>query len=182
MPISASEALRLLNLGYRQMQLDFRRFAPDLFRGARQSLTSDASGYIYLPTTVYEVEGIWLQSNTDQELEKIDKRQMYQLTGWYHDGVNTTAGGDVQKRKIMLRNNGAVYASTAVYVEVTYEYADLSAVADPPYPFTGKGYQNMLTEIQTFFYYMEQGKEHAKDAEKHWNVYQHFLKEARKDM
>lgn len=181
MPLSSSDELRLLNLAYRQMQLDFRRFAPDLFRGTTLSLTTDASGYIYLPVTTYEVETIAQQSDPKYTPEKIQKKEKYVGSGWYHDGVQTS-GDNAGKRRIAFRKEGAAWTSYAVYVDVLVEYPDLIATSAAAYPFVQSGYLDMLTELQAFFYFLEQGKEHAKDMEKHWQIYQHFLKQARLDL
>ena len=182
MALSDADKLRLLNLAYNQMQSDFRRFMPAMFRGAAQALTSDASGYIYLPTTAMEVE-LLIVTSSENQIEPMAKELKYVGTGWYEDGVQTS-GAEAGKRRIMLRNEGAAWTSLAVTVDILVEYAELTALSgsgSTPYPFTAQKYRNMLTELQAFMLHMEGGKESAKEAEKHWNVYQFFLKECKKD-
>lgn len=180
MSVTPADQLRLLNLAYRQMQADFKKFAPELFRADALSLTADSEGFIYLPTNSFEVEML-VMSSGQGELGPMNKRDKYQATGWYHDGIETTAGANLGKRRIMIRKSGAAWANLAVLVDVLTEYDDLTDLNGTPHPFTQNRYLNMLTELQTFFFHMEGGKEVAKEAEKHWNVYQHFLAQARKD-
>lgn len=176
MPLSDADKLRLLNLAYNQMQQDFKHFVPDLFRGDAQSLTSDASGYIYLPTNSFEVEKLVMASG-NTPLPFMSKQNKYQGTGWYFDGVRTSDG----KRRVMLRQDGAAWTSLATTVDILIEYAELTAVSDTPHPFVQQRYRNMLTELQAFMLHMEGGKESAGEATKHWNVYQFLLGQARKD-
>ena len=177
MPLSDAEKLRLLNLAYNQMQADFKRIVPDLFRGDTQSLTSDASGYIFLPTNSFEVELIVRSSNND-EIEPIDKAIKYRATGWYHDGIDTATNF---KKRVMLRYDGAAWASLAVKVDILIEYPELTAIDATPYPFVQQRYLNMLTELQAFMLHMEGGKESKAEAEKHWNMYQFLLGQTKKD-
>lgn len=182
MPLTDAEKLRILNLAYNQMQADFKRFMPDLFRGTAQALTTDASGYIYLPTTAMEVE-LLVKTTGNDPIEPMSKELKYLATGWYEDGVQTT-GGEAGKRRIMIRNEGAVWASLGVTVDILVEYAELTALSgsgSTPYPFVAQRYRNMLTELQAFMLHMEGGKESAGEAEKHWNVYRFFLEQAKKD-
>lgn len=162
------------------MQADFKRILPDLFRAGELELTTDASGYIYLPSNSFEVELIVKTSNKDP-LEAMDKKIKFAGTGWYHDGVQTT-GDDAGKRRIMVRKAGAAWASLGITIDYLIEYAELTDLEGTPYPFVQQRYRNMLTELQAFMLHMEGGKEGAKEAEKHWNVYQFFLKQAAKDM
>jgi hypothetical protein len=177
MALTPADELRLLNLAYIQMQTDVRPILPELFRGAAQSLTADASGIIFLPTTVFHVESIVKTSSTQEMLEPMSKELKYLATGWYHDGVHTTADADVGKRKIAIRKDGAAWASLAVTVENLVEFAVLTDLNGTPFPFVQQRYRNMLTELQAFMMHMEGGKETAKEAEKHWNAYQFFLKQ-----
>ena len=177
MPQTDAEKLRLLNLAYIHMQADFKRILPDLFRGPQQSLTSDASGYIYLATNTSEIELI-VKSSGNIPIEHIDKNLKYVGTGWYEDGIDTTTNF---KRQIMLRYAGAAWTSLAVKVDTLIEYPELSALSDTPYPFVQNKYINMLTELQAFMYHMEGGKENAKEAEKHWNMYQFLLAQVKRD-
>lgn len=180
MPLSAADKLRLLNLAYIQMQADVKHILPDLFRGAAQALTADSSGYIYLSTASFEVELLVLTSD-HRPIDPMSKSLKYQGTGWYFDGIHTTADSNVGKRQIMLRNAGAGWASVAVTVDCLVEYPELTATSDTPYPFVQQRYRNMLTELQAFMLHMEGGKESAKEAEKHWNAYQFFLAQVKKD-
>ena len=181
MTVNPTDDLRLLNLAYRQMQGDFKKFAPELFRGDTQSLTTDASGYIFLPLNSFDIELISQQSDAEDELEPIHKAQKYVATGWYFDGICSTVGTNLGKRRIMVRNAGAAWASLALYVDCLIEYDDLTATSASPVPFVQNRYLNMLTELQAFFFYLEKGKENAKDADKHWQIYSHFLKQASLD-
>lgn len=180
MPLTPADKLRLLNLAYNQMQADFKRIFPSLFRGDAQALTTDASGYIYLPTNSFEIELLVITSS-GKHLDPLDKVHKYEGTGWYHDGINQTAGDNLGKRRIMIRKTGAVWASLAVTVDILIEFPELTALDGTPYPFVQNRYINMLTELQAFMMYMEGGKETAKNAEKHWNMYQFLLKQARLD-
>lgn len=179
MPISDAEKLRLLNLAYNQMQADVKRILPDLFRGDTQSLTTDASGYIYLPTNAFEVEVIVLTSSKEP-LDPLPKTNKYRGTGWYHDGMQTSGDG-IGKRRIMVRNGGNAHTSLALSVDILIEYPELTALDGIPYPFVQQRYMNMLTELQAFMYAMEGGKEAAATAEKHWNMYQFLLGQLKKD-
>lgn len=180
MPLSTTDQLRLLNLAYNQMQGDFKRILPELFRGDAQSLTTDTSGWIYLPSNAFEVELLTITSSSDP-LEPIAKEMRFLRSGWYHDGVQTS-GGNAGKRRIMVRNVGAAWANLALTVDILIEYPELTSVSGTPYPFVQQRYLNMLTELQTFMLYMEGGKESAGEATRHWNVYQFLLDQVRKDM
>lgn len=179
MPISDAEKLRLLNLAYNQMQADVKRILPDLFRGDAQALTTDASGYIYLPTNAFEVE-VLVKTSGKLPIDPISKTLKYQATGWYDDGMQTSGDG-IGKRRIMFRNAGAAHASLAVTVDILIEYPELTALDSIPYPFVQQRYLNMLTELQAFMFAMEGGKEAAGTAEKHWNMYQFLLGQLKKD-
>lgn len=180
MSLTDAEKLRLLNLAYNQMQADFKRFMPDLFRGASQSLTSDSSGYIYLSAASFEVEVI-VRTSDSIPLDPMSKQMKYRGTGWYFDGIHTTVDSNAGKRQIMLRQDGAAWTSLGVTVDTLVEYPELTAVTDTPHPFVQQRYRNMLVELQAFMLHMEGGKESAKEAEKHWNMYQFLLAQAKKD-
>jgi hypothetical protein len=179
MSLSPTDQLRLLNLAYNQMQADFKRILPDLFRGDAQSLTTDASGYIYLPANTFEVELLVLTSGSSP-LDPISKSLKYVATGWYHDGMQTSGPG-IGKRRIMIRNAGAAWTSLGVTVDALIEFPELTDLTAVPYPFVQQRYLNMLTELQTFMMHMEGGKESAGEAEKHWNAYQFLLGQVKKD-
>lgn len=177
MSLTPAEKLRLLNLAYMQMQADFKRFLPELFRGPAQALTTNASGYALLSADSFEVELVVVTSSKIP-LERISKEFKYQGTGWYHDGIDTATG----KRRLMFRQAGAAWPSLAVTIDTLIEFPELTALDGTPYPFVQSRYLNMLTELQTFMFLMEQGKEQAPEAERHWNVYQYLLGQAKKDM
>lgn len=180
MPVSAADQLRLLNLAYHQMQADFKRILPDLFRGDAQSLTTSAAGYIFLPLNSFEVELLTLTSS-GLELEPMPKSLKNIGTGWYHDGIHQTADANQGKRRIMLRNAGAAWASVATTVDILIEYPSLTTLSGTPYPFVQQRYLNMLTELQTFMLHTEGGKEAADQAKGHWEIYQFLLSQVKKD-
>ena len=179
MPITTPEKLRLLNLAYNHMQGDFKRIFPELFRGDAQTLTTDANGYIYLDPSTFEIEQI-VKSGSKESVGPMDKKNKYESTGWYVDGAQTSGTG-AGKLRIQFRNSGAPWTSTTFVVDALREYPELDALDDIPYPFVQQRYLNMLTELQAFMLYTEGGKESAGQAEKHWNIYQFLLKEAKKD-
>ena len=159
--------------------MDFKRIMPDMFRGDEQALTTDASGYIYLPINSFEVEAIVITSNKDP-LEPMSKRLKNIATGWYHDGAQTSGSG-IGKRRIMIRKDGVAWPSLAVTVDLLIEFPELTTLAGIPYPFVQQRYLNMLTELQSFMLYMEGGKEAETSAAKHWKMYQFLLEQVKKD-
>lgn len=177
MAIPSAEALRLLNLAYRKMQEDFAVFAEELFR-ANEALTTDASGYLLLPTYVTEVEDIRWTNSVHRKLKKINKDFRHTHTGYYHDGIDTSSN----KRRLMVRDGGNTPTTgTSFNVHYLREFSDLANESDPPIPFVGKRYLDMLTTLQAYYYYTEQGKEKAKDAEQKLKEYKMMLDAARKD-
>lgn len=172
--IPSSEALRLLNLAYRKMQLDFRVLRPDMFRD-NESITTDSDGYLNLPNYVYEVEFIYTSDNL--KLSRIDLESKLHGSGYYEEGVQTSGAND-GKRRLMVRENGAAKTSTTYTVQYLREYDDLSATSDTPYPFVGKAWLDMLSTLQAYFYFAEQGKERSKEKAAKLEEYDKMLGES----
>lgn len=173
--IPTSDDLRTLNLAYRHLQQDFRIFQPELFRVA-ESLTTDASGYIYLPLYALEVEDI--RDGNNNKVDKIDPDQRFTGSGYYHDGMSTSGASD-GKRRIMIRDSGKAKASGASYsVQFLREYDDLASTSAKPYPFTGKMYLDMLTNLQAWYWLAEQGKERKSEKDDRFGDYQNQLQKA----
>ena len=177
MAVPTADALRLLNLAYRKMQEDFSQFYPDLFRSS-SDITSNASGYILLPTNATKIEMIVTASNTDERWYLMRKEAMYWGTGYYEDGYDSSSG----KRRVMVRDSGAAKASTQFTVHYTLEFSDLTATTDPTPPFVGKRYLDMMTTLQAYYYYIELGEEKAKDAQIQFDLYNRLLSDAKKDV
>lgn len=173
--IPTADDLRTLNLAYRHMQRDFRTLMPELFR-ANESITTDASGYIMLPTYVLEVEDI--RDSNNIKLNRIDIEQKFTGSGYYPEGMDTSGGAADGKRRLMVREAGAAKASTAYRVHYIREYSDLASTSATPYPFTQKAYLDMLTTLQAYYWLAEQGDERKKEKEERWNEYQRQLKMA----
>lgn len=167
--IPTSDALRTLNLAYRHLQRDFRTLSPDLFRD-KSALTTDASGYIYLPTYVLEVEDV--RDSNNVRVPRIDLKEQFTNSGYFHYGMNTTAGADNGKRRIAIREAGRAVAASASYtVYFVREFDDLSSSSSVPYPFTGKSYLDMLTTLQAYYWLMEQGEERRKEKDDKFRDY-----------
>jgi hypothetical protein len=135
------------------------------------SFVTDASGYIYLDTNIYEIE--WIKNSQNLAVPKIEIEDRHYLSGWYHDGVDTATNF---KRRVMVRSNGNASTSTTYTVFFIKEYADLASTSDTPYPFVGKAFLDMLTSLQAYYYYMELGKEKIQDAEAQLTHYKMLLK------
>lgn len=171
--IPTADDLRTMNLAYRHMQRDFRNFAPQMFR-TNSSISTDASGYILLPLTCYEVEGVYRSTNI--KLYKIDIEDAFTETGWYEEGIDTSSS----KRRLMVREAGAASAASVSFkVRYLIEYGDLSAVSDVPDPFGGKAYLDMITTLQAYYYLAEQGKEREKEKNERLKEYKMQLEMAR---
>lgn len=176
MPIPSSDALRLLNLAYRKMQQDFQVFGEELFRATPENIPSNASGYILIPNYLTELEMIVDQNNLFCRFDKIDRHLMYIDTGYYWDGIDTSSG----KRRIMVRERGQAKASANFTVHFLREYADLTALDSVPYPFVGRRYLDLLTELQSYYYFDEQGDDRATEAQRHYNIYKGLLADVRR--
>lgn len=167
--IPTADALRTLNLAYRHLQRDFRTIMPDLFRD-KSSLTTDASGYIYLPTYVLEVEDV--RDSNNNPVTRIDLKDQFSSSGYFHYGVETTAGANEGKRRIAIRDSGQAKAASATYtVYFTREFSDLASSSAVPHPFSGKMYLDMLTTLQAYYWLAEQGDERKKEKEERWSEY-----------
>lgn len=170
MPIvPTADDLRTLNLAYRHMQRDFRLMMPEWFRD-KSSLTTDASGYIYLPTYVAEIEEV--RDSNNVEVTRIDVKQRFSSSGYYHYGMETTAGANHGKRRLAFREGGAAKGSGAVFtVHFLREYDDMASVSATPYPFTQKAFLDMLTTLQAYYWLAEQGEERKKEKDERWSEY-----------
>lgn len=167
--IPTSDALRTLNLAYRHLQRDFRTLSPDLFRD-HSTLTTDASGYIYLPTYVLEVEDV--RDSNNLPVPRIDLKEQFTGSGYFHYGMNTAGAADDGKRRIAIRESGRAKAASASYtVYFTREFSDLASSSSVPYPFTGKSYLDMLTTLQAYYWLMEQGEERRKEKDDKFRDY-----------
>ena len=167
--VPTADALRTLNLAYRHLQRDFRTLMPDLFRD-KSALTTDASGYLYLPTYVLEIEDI--RDSNNKKVERIDIKNQFTSSGYFHYGIETTAGANVGKRRIAIRSGGQAQAASATYtVYFTREYPDLASVSSVPFPFTGKAYLDMLTTLQAYYWLSEQGDERKGEKDEQWKAY-----------
>lgn len=167
--IPTADALRTLNLAYRHMQRDFRNLVPDWFRD-KSTLTTDASGYIYLPTYVLEVEDI--RDSNNHPVDKINLQEQFTSSGYYHYGMDTSGGANDGKRRIAFRDAGAAKGSGASYtVYYTREYADLSSVSSVPYPFSQKAYLDMLVTLQAYYWLAEQGDERKSEKDERFAEY-----------
>lgn len=178
MPLSPTDQLRLLNLAYNQMQADFKRVFPDLFRGDMQTLTTDASGYVYLNANTFEIELVTTQDG--EELDPIIKRNKNDVTGWYIDGAQTS-GASAGKLRLAFRNAGAAWVGLVVKIDTLIEYPELATVDAIPYPFVQQRYLNMLTEMAAVMLYAEGGKESAEQMKRHLDMYNFLLENAKKD-
>jgi hypothetical protein len=159
--IPTADALRTLNLAYRHLQRDFRTLMPDLFRD-KSTLTTDASGWIYLPTYVLEVEDV--RDSNNRPVGRIDRKNQFDSSGYFHDGMDTAGNSNDGKRRLMIRESGEAKAANASYtVYYTREYSDLATTAGVPYPFTGKAYLDMLVTLQAYYWLAEQGDERTKE-------------------
>lgn len=159
--IPTADDLRTLNLAYRHLQRDFRMLMPDLFRD-KSALSTDASGWIYLPTYALEVEDV--RDSNDRPVARIDRKNQFDATGYFHDGMDTQGSSNDGKRRLMIRNAGAAQAASVSYtVYYTREYSDLASTSAVPYPFTGKAYLDMLVTLQAFYWLSEQGDERVKE-------------------
>lgn len=151
-------------------------FAEELFR-AGEAITVSSGSYLLLPTYVTEVEDIRWTNAVYRKLFKIDKEHRFVLTGYYHDGIDTSSG----KRRLKVREAGAdIAVGTSFQIEYLREYSDLSAEDATPIPFVGKRYLDMLTTLQAYYYYTEQGKEGASNAKTKMQEYLLMLDDARK--
>lgn len=165
--IPTSDALRTLNLAYRHMQRDFRTLMPDLFRD-KSTLTS-ASGYLYLPTYVMEVEDV--RDSNNVPVARIDRKSQFDSSGYFHDGVDTSGGANDGKRRLSIRSSGQAASNASYVVYYTREYSDLSSVSSVPYPFTQKAYLDMLTSLQAWYWLGEQGDERKNERSERWEDY-----------
>lgn len=164
--ISTADALRTLNLAYRHLQRDFRTFMPDLFRD-KSSLTT-TSGWLYLPTYVMEVEDV--RDGNNVPVKRIDRKEQFTSSGYFHDGVDTSGGTNDGKRRLMVRDAGRAKADGASYtVYFTREFSDLASVSSTPYPFTSKAYLDMLTTLQAWYWLGEQGDERKGEKSDKWD-------------
>ncbi len=136
-----------------------------------ENITTDASGYLLLPSYVHEVEFMVPTSNTNMKLELMDIEDKYNGTGFYEHGMDTSVG----KRRLMVREGGAAKVSTAYTVHYLKEYSDLTSTAGTPYPFVASAHLDLLTTLQAYFYYAEQGREKEKDAVTQLNLYKAFF-------
>jgi hypothetical protein len=173
--IPPSEQLRLLNLAYRKMQEDFQVFAEELFR-TNATISTDANGYLLLPDNLTELEELITASNTDERWEKIDKTLQFHDTGYFWDGIDPVTG----QRRIMVRRRGQAVASTSFILEFLKEYADLTATDDPIPPFVGNRYLDLITTLQAYYYFIEQGDDRAGEATRHFNIYKALLADVRR--
>lgn len=175
MPIPPSDALRLLNLAYRKMQEDFQIFGEELFR-TNEDITSITGGYILIPNYLTELEMIVSKDNLFNHWEKIDKHLMYIDTGYFWDGIDSGSG----KRRIMVRERGQAKVNAQFTVHFLREYADLTALDSVPYPFVGNRYLDLLTELQSYYFFVEQGDDRAVEAQRHFNIYKTLMGDVRR--
>lgn len=173
--IPIADRLRTLNLAYRKMQKDFRTFAPELFR-FDLPLTTESDGHLLLPQDTYEVEYI-VRGTREAKIIRINLERKLTDSGYYHNGIDLAS----KKRRIMIRQNGRPAANFAVTFHYLREYADLANESDTPVPFVGKAYLEMLTTLQAYMYFTEQGKERIAEKRERWDEYQIMLDDARRD-
>jgi hypothetical protein len=112
-----------------------------------------------------EVE--YIENSEEIKLEKIDLEHKKVSTGWYNDGIDTTTG----KRRLMVRKSGATDVGGVYTVYFTIQYNDLTALSQVPVPFSGTAYLDMLSTLQAYYYYLEQGVEKSKDAKQQFEHY-----------
>ena len=170
--IPTADSLRTLNLAYRHLQRLFRVYMPELFRRS-ESITTDSSGYLNLPTYVIEVEDI--RNSSNNKLSRIDLEEKFHGTGYYPEGMDISGGANDGKRRLLVRENGSAKASTAYTVMYLREYTDLASTAGTPYPFTQKAWLDMLTTLQAYFWLAEQGDERKKEKEEQWKVFERHV-------
>lgn len=98
-----------LDLGELELLPMWYDFDPDLFSQVRQSISSDSSGIILLPTSWLET--LRLEDANGSRIEQIPVDSHLHATGYFNVGYDVAS----DKRKIQVVQNGAAWASASFY-------------------------------------------------------------------
>jgi|GEM_PF-3728962 len=129
---------------------EWRKFDPGLFRPARDSVATSASGVLLLDADFSRLE--YLQSGSNEEYREIkDMSQVHRGTGFYFTGFDQSAN---QRQLIVIRNGNPVASTTLYWFNIKQM---LMGVGDTVKSALPNEHRKLITFCAAFLYYRDKG-------------------------
>jgi hypothetical protein len=143
-----------LNLAELAVISDWRKFDPGLFRAARDSASTDASGILLLDADFSRLER--LEDANKTKYEFIDNvNDIWTATGYYFEGYDSTNF----KRQVKVMRAGTALASTTLYwFNIKLIQMGSTSAGQPVIP---EEYRDALAMKATELYWRDQGPSFA---------------------
>lgn len=159
-----------LDLGELEVMADFYEIDRGIFSTARQSVSTDSSGVLLVPTTMLELFDMEDANETKYKKIKVENRKM--ATGWYPIGYDIASA----KRKLQIVENGSnVGTKTMYFYNAERVTTGSSGSSEPIYPLE---FRDLIPMKAAQLYYEDQDESYERFALRKENIYNKKLAKA----